>query len=70
MFESYTEKARRVIFFARCEASKVGSPYVETEHLLLGLLLKDKSLGVVLQQKLLATSCLELGSRRSPGRSR
>jgi ATP-dependent Clp protease ATP-binding subunit ClpC len=54
MFESYTEKARRVIFFARYEASKVGSPYVETEHLLLGLLLKDKSLGVVLQQKVLA----------------
>lgn len=38
MFERYTEKARRVIFFARYEASHFGSPYIETEHLLLGLL--------------------------------
>src|SRR5437868_1114710 len=43
MFERYTEKARRVIFFARYEASQFGSPYIETEHLLLGLLREDKS---------------------------
>jgi ATP-dependent Clp protease ATP-binding subunit ClpC len=44
MFERYTEKARRVIFFARYEASQFGSPYIETEHLLLGLLREDKAL--------------------------
>src|ERR1017187_1054847 len=44
MFERYTEKARRVIVFARSEASQFGSPYIETEHLLLGLLREDKSL--------------------------
>jgi Protein of unknown function (DUF1572)/Clp amino terminal domain, pathogenicity island component len=44
MFERYTEKARRVIFFARYEASNFGSPYIETEHLLLGLLREDKAL--------------------------
>jgi ATP-dependent Clp protease ATP-binding subunit ClpA len=38
MFERYTEKARRVIFFARYEASQFGSPYIETEHILLGIL--------------------------------
>jgi ATP-dependent Clp protease ATP-binding subunit ClpC len=38
MFERCTEKARRVIFFARYEASIFGSPYIESEHLLLGLL--------------------------------
>ena len=38
MFERYTERARRVLFFARYEASQFGSPYIETEHLLLGLL--------------------------------
>ena len=38
MFERYTEKARRIIFFARNEASNYGSLYIETEHLLLGLL--------------------------------
>src|SRR5579885_994635 len=44
VFERYTEKARRVIFFARYEASQFGSPYIETEHLLLGLLREDKAL--------------------------
>jgi hypothetical protein len=44
MFERYTELARRTVFFARYEASKFGSPYIETEHLLLGLLREDRSL--------------------------
>ena len=38
MFERYTEKARRVIFFARYEASHFGSPVIDTEHLLLGIM--------------------------------
>ncbi len=44
MFERYTEKARRVIFFARYEASQFGQPYIETEHLLLGILREHKAL--------------------------
>jgi ATP-dependent Clp protease ATP-binding subunit ClpC len=44
MFEKYTEKARRVVFFARYEASQYGSPFIETEHLLLGLIREDKPL--------------------------
>jgi Clp amino terminal domain, pathogenicity island component len=44
MFERYTEKARRVIFFSRHEASQFGSPVIDTEHLLLGLLREDKAL--------------------------
>ncbi|HJT90312.1 MAG TPA: Clp protease N-terminal domain-containing protein [Bryobacteraceae bacterium] len=44
MFERYTEKARRTIFFARYEASQFGSQYVEAEHLLLGVLREDKAL--------------------------
>lgn len=44
MFERYTEKARRVIFFARYEASQYGSESIETEHILLGLLREDSSL--------------------------
>jgi ATP-dependent Clp protease ATP-binding subunit ClpC len=44
MFERYTEKARRVIFFGRYEASQFGSPYIEPEYLLLGLLREDKPL--------------------------
>jgi trans-2,3-dihydro-3-hydroxyanthranilate isomerase len=44
MFERYTEKARRVIFFARYEASTYGSITIESEHLLLGLLREDHRL--------------------------
>ena len=44
MFERYTEKARRVIFASRYEASRYGSPYIETEHLLLGLAHENQEL--------------------------
>src|SRR5437868_6519851 len=44
MFERYTEKARRVIFFARYEASQFGAQAIEVEHILLGLLREDKAL--------------------------
>jgi ATP-dependent Clp protease ATP-binding subunit ClpA len=42
MFERYDEKARRVIFFARYEASEFGASEIETEHLLLGLLRENR----------------------------
>ena len=38
MFERYTMLARRVLFFARHEASQIGGDSIETEHLLLGML--------------------------------
>ena len=44
MFERYTERARRVIFFARYEASQFGSLTIETEHLLIALLREDRNL--------------------------
>jgi ATP-dependent Clp protease ATP-binding subunit ClpC len=44
MFERYTEKARRVIFFARYEASMFGASQIEAEHILLGLIREDKGL--------------------------
>jgi ATP-dependent Clp protease ATP-binding subunit ClpC len=44
MFERYTEKARRVIFFARYEASQCGSPYIEMEQMLLGLMREARPL--------------------------
>src|SRR5947208_15499813 len=43
MFERYTERARRVIFFGRQEASNFGSMTIETEHLLLGLIREDRN---------------------------
>jgi hypothetical protein len=42
MFEKYTENARRAIFHAREETSKFGTPRIESEQLLLGLLAADK----------------------------
>jgi ATP-dependent Clp protease ATP-binding subunit ClpC len=44
VFERYTEKARRTIFFGKYEASHLGSRYIDPEHLLLGLLREHKAL--------------------------
>jgi ATP-dependent Clp protease ATP-binding subunit ClpC len=52
MFERYTEHARRVIFFARYEASEFGSPYIEAEHLLLGLFRERSSIQYLLPSTL------------------
>jgi hypothetical protein len=46
MFERYTEEARRVVLFARYEASRFGSKSIGTRHLLLGLMREDKTLRV------------------------
>jgi hypothetical protein len=51
MFQLYTEKARRTVYFARYEASQYGSPYIETEHILLGLLREDQRWTVTLRQR-------------------
>jgi hypothetical protein len=42
VFERYSERARRVLFFARYEASQLGAAVIEPEHLLLGLLREGK----------------------------
>src|SRR6267154_555994 len=44
MFEKFTERARRAIFFARYEASQLGVPSIETEHILLGVAREDRPL--------------------------
>src|SRR4030088_3057159 len=44
MFERYTERARRVLFFARYEASQLGVISLKTELLLLGLIREGKGL--------------------------
>ena len=38
MFEKYTERAKKILFLARYEASQMGSKVIASEHLLLGLL--------------------------------
>jgi ATP-dependent Clp protease ATP-binding subunit ClpC len=44
VFERYTQSARRVIFLAREDAMHYGSPYIESEHLLLGILRENEGL--------------------------
>ena len=43
MWQRFTERARRVVFFAQEEAGKLGESYVSTEHLLLGLVRESDS---------------------------
>jgi ATP-dependent Clp protease ATP-binding subunit ClpC len=62
MFERYTEKARRVIFFARYEASQFGSPEIEPEHLLLGVIRQSGEM----RQKLNGDSLREAIGRLLP----
>jgi ATP-dependent Clp protease ATP-binding subunit ClpA len=51
MFERYTERARRVLFFARYEASQFGSMAIESEHLLLAVLRESRGLTLRLFQQ-------------------
>ncbi|MGI8996480.1 MAG: ATP-dependent Clp protease ATP-binding subunit [Pyrinomonadaceae bacterium] len=67
MFERYTEKARRVIFFARYEASQFGAPAIEPEHLLLGLMREDKTLTARFLQR--AHTSLEAIRKEVEGRA-
>ena len=52
MLERFSVNARRIIFFANYEAGNLGSPYVEPEHLLLGLLRQDTQLAGYLLRSL------------------
>jgi hypothetical protein len=68
MFERYTENARRVVFFARYEASQFSSPVIDTEHLLLGLLRENKELiGRVVLKVDFETARQDIASRITPG---
>jgi ATP-dependent Clp protease ATP-binding subunit ClpC len=67
MFERYTEKARRVVFFARYEASQFGGQYIDSSHLLLGLLREDRPLlaGLVRRDELFENAAVLLGLEES-----
>ena len=41
MWQRFTERARKVVFYAQEEAGRLGENYVSTEHLLLGMLHED-----------------------------
>ena len=52
MWQRYTERTRRVIFFAQEEAARRHVEYVGTEHLLLGLIREDDSVAAKILQRL------------------
>jgi ATP-dependent Clp protease ATP-binding subunit ClpC len=66
MFDRYTDEARRVIFFARYEASLLGSPTLETEHFWLGLLRECKKVVKRLAPNVTAEGVHERLARHGP----
>lgn len=61
MWQRFTERARRVVFFAQEEAGRLGENYVSTEHLLLGLVRENDSVAA----KILDQMGISLGRIRS-----
>lgn len=56
MWQRFTERARKVIFFAQEEAQKFGEGYVSSEHLLLGLLRERRSAAMTVLERLNVSS--------------
>jgi ATP-dependent Clp protease ATP-binding subunit ClpC len=61
MFNRFTVRARRVLFYARSEVSQLGSSAVEPEHILLGVLDEGNGLG----SRILARTGVALDDFRS-----
>ena len=61
MFNRFTTRALRVLFYARSEVSQLGSSAIEPEHILLGVLDEGKGLG----SRILARTCNALDDFRS-----
>jgi ATP-dependent Clp protease ATP-binding subunit ClpC len=67
MFERYDELARRALFYARYEASRLGISVIEPEHLLLGVIRSPKGATAALLDGLpLADVRIELESTLAP----
>src|SRR5207247_9332153 len=53
MWQRFTERARRFVFYAQEEAARFGENFVGTEHLLLGLVREnDSAAGRLLEERL------------------
>lgn len=52
MWQRFTERARKVVFYAQDEAQKFGEGYVSTEHLLLGLVRETDSVAARVLERL------------------
>ena len=52
MWQRFTERARRVVFFAQEEAGKLGESYVSTEHMLLGLVRENDNVAARILERM------------------
>ncbi len=52
MWQRFTERARKVVFYAQEEAQRFGEGYVSTEHLLLGLVRESDSVAARVLERL------------------
>lgn len=52
MWQRFTERSRRVIFFSQEEAGKLGESYVSSEHILLGLVRENDSLAATILDRM------------------
>ncbi|TYB31872.1 MAG: ATP-dependent Clp protease ATP-binding subunit [Candidatus Mcinerneyibacterium aminivorans] len=52
MYDKFSERARKIIIYAREEAAKLNYDFIGTEHLLLGLLREGASIGVIVLRRL------------------
>lgn len=52
MFEKFTEKGRKIILYAREEAEKRNSEFLDTEHILLAILREEDSIPVAILRKI------------------
>jgi len=52
MFEKFTEKGRKIILYAREEAEKRNSEFLDTEHLLLAILREEDSIPIAILKKI------------------
>ncbi len=52
MWQRFTERARKVVYYAQEEAQALGEGYVSTEHLLLGLIREENSVACRILERL------------------
>ncbi|MDR3708948.1 MAG: ATP-dependent Clp protease ATP-binding subunit [Capsulimonadaceae bacterium] len=52
MWQRFTERARKVVFYAQEEAGRLGENYVSTEHILLGLVRENDSVAARILDRL------------------
>ena len=77
MLEKYSDKARRILFFARNKAAQFSNPYIDTVHVLHGILMEEDaymsrlfrqlSLDTVQMRRSIDSLCLKLGRSTHTG---